>query len=264
MFILYRDGKVLLSLLLHMSSGEPEMQEVAANLKSCGARVLAAFQGSSFANKYKEPCRLVAVSKIKPVELLMACYNEGHRHFGENYVQEVMEKAPQMPKDINWHFIGHLQSNKVNKLLEGVPSLYMVETVDKIKLANKLNKGCELVKREQPLKVMVQVNTSGEEQKAGCAPDACLDVVKHIVSNCENLEMAGLMTIGRYGEGAEECFEVLVKCRETVAGGLGVDPVSLELSMGMSGDFESAIALGSTNVRCGSTIFGARDYSKKK
>merc|ERR1711871_156589 len=124
--------------------------------------------------------------------------------------------------------------------------------------------GCEIVKRERPLKVMVQVNTSCEEQKAGCAPEECLGVVQHIVSECSNLEMTGLMTIGRFGEGAEECFEVLVKCREEVASGLGVDPLSLELSMGMSGDFEAAIALGSTNVRCGSTIFGARNYAKKQ
>ena len=104
----------------------------------------------------------------------------------------------------------------------------------------------------------MQVNTSGEEQKSGCQPSETTEIVKHVLSSCDKLDFAGLMTIGVYGEGAEECFDVLVKCREQVAKDISVDPLELELSMGMSGDFESAIAMGSTNVRCGSTIFGAR------
>ena len=134
----------------------------------------------------------------------------------------------------------------------------MVETVDTVKLANKLNNACNNAGRKEKLKVLVQVNTSGEEQKSGCQPSETTEIVKHVLSSCDNLDFAGLMTIGVYGEGAEECFDVLVKCREQVAKDISVDPLELELSMGMSGDFESAIAMGSTNVRCGSTIFGAR------
>ena len=163
-----------------------------------------------------------------------------------------------MPPDMKWHFIGHLQSNKCGALVKGVPSLYMVETVDTVKLANKLNNACTNAGRKEKLKVLVQVNTSGEEQKSGCQPSETTEIVKHVLSSCDNLDFAGLMTIGVYGEGAEECFDVLVKCREQVAKDISVDPLELELSMGMSGDFESAIAMGSTNVRCGSTIFGAR------
>eukprot|EP00505_MAST-04D_sp_SCG-Rhode-Island_P002012 Stramenopile-MAST_4_protein_2012 len=238
---------------------------IVQNLKACSARVLAAFQKSPFATVYKEPTRLVAVSKIKPLSALMDAYNVGHRHFGENYVQEILDKAPQMPDDVAWHFIGHLQSNKVNNLLKGVPSLFIIETVDTIKLANKINNGCKtVVERDFPLKVMVQVNTSGETSKSGCEPADCADVAKHIIANCDALELAGLMTIGSFGEDYEKCFQQLVECRENVAADLGVDPVSLELSMGMSGDFETAIAYGSTNVRCGSNIFGARDYSQTK
>ena len=247
-----------------MLNATVNVEGIVKALNVCSTNVLNAFKSSTFATKYKNPTRLVAVSKIKPVELLRAVYDQGHRHFGENYVKEICEKAPQMPDDTNWHFIGHLQSNKCNALVKGVPSLYMVETVDTVKLANKLNNACENAGRKEKLKVMIQVNTSGEDQKSGCQPNDTSDIVKHVLSSCNKLDFAGLMTIGVYGEGAEECFEVLVKCREQVANDIEVDPLTLELSMGMSGDFASAIAMGSTNVRCGSTIFGARDYSKKK
>lgn len=110
--------------------------------------------------------RLVAVSKTKPVSLLMEAYNAGQRHFGENYVQEVLEKAPQMPRDVHWHFIGHLQSNKAKALVQSIPNLYSVETVDSQKIANHLNRACEGAERDELLKVMVQVNTSGEESKS--------------------------------------------------------------------------------------------------
>lgn len=199
-------------------------------------------------------------------------------------MQEIVEKAPQMPEDTRWHFIGPLQSNKVNKLVKSSwPSLFMVETVASAKIANKLNKVVEELieqagsqaeegkdgqsgKRTSPLKVMVQVNTSGEDSKSGLPPgEAVVDLAQHIDSAaCPALELCGLMTIGRYGDTTTECFECLVNCREQVANTLGRDVDSLELSMGMSGDFESAITLGSTNVRVGSTIFGARDYSDRK
>ena len=102
---------------------------------------------------------LVAVSKLMPVETLMLAYNENQRHFGENYVQEICEKAPQMPEDIRWHFIGGLQSNKAKMLVNSVKGLYMVESVDSQKLATTLDKACEAAKRDV-LRVLVQVNTS--------------------------------------------------------------------------------------------------------
>jgi pyridoxal phosphate enzyme (YggS family) len=108
--------------------------------------------------------RLVAVSKTKPNELLMEAYNAGQRHFGENYVQEMVTKAAELPKDINWHFIGHLQSNKCKQLLS-VDNLYLVETVDSAKLATKLDSVWGEFNRENKLNVMVQVNTSNEQCK---------------------------------------------------------------------------------------------------
>lgn len=103
--------------------------------------------------------RLVAVSKLKPVSDIQQAYDCGHRAFGENYAQELAEKAPQLPSDIQWHFIGHLQSNKA-KLIAGIPNLWVVESVDSAKLATALNNACEKANRE--LRVFVQINTSGE------------------------------------------------------------------------------------------------------
>ncbi|GMH34302.1 hypothetical protein BSKO_02136 [Bryopsis sp. KO-2023] len=206
--------------------------------------------------------RLVAVSKTKPNESLQCAYDAGLRTFGENYVQEIIEKAPLLPADIEWHFIGHLQSNKIKKLLEGVPNLAMVETVHSVKVANKLNQTVADLGRP-PLGVMVQVNTSGEESKNGIEPKDVNGLAKHIHEECKSLKLAGLMTIGMPDYTSRpENFLALLQCRNEVCKELGLEPDTLEVSMGMSGDFEQAIEMGSTNVRVGSAIFGARDYSK--
>lgn len=208
--------------------------------------------------------RLVAVSKTKPASDVREAYEAGQRDFGENYVQEVLEKAPVLPQDIRWHFIGHLQSNKVKALIEGVPSLFMVQTVDSEKLANKLDSAVGAAQRGTPLSVLVQVNTSGEESKYGVVPEECVALAQHIARNCSNLHLAGLMTIGMPDYSSRpENFACLADCRKQVADSLGLKESDLELSMGMSGDFEAAIEMGSTNVRVGSTIFGARVYPDK-
>merc|ERR1712060_478296 len=106
--------------------------------------------------------RLVAVSKTKPVEALREAYGAGHRHFGENYVQELVDKVPQMPEDTQWHFIGHLQGNKVATLLKGCPSLACLETVDSEKLARAVEKAWAALETERKLPIMIQVNSSGE------------------------------------------------------------------------------------------------------
>jgi pyridoxal phosphate enzyme (YggS family) len=119
-------------------------------------------QACDHAHRPASQVRVVAVSKTKPVSMIQEVYDGGHRHFGENYVQEFLEKAPQLPADIQWHFVGHLQSNKAKVLVSGVPNLYMVEGVDSLKVANHLDRAVSGVGR-QPLRVLVQVNTSGEE-----------------------------------------------------------------------------------------------------
>ena len=210
------------------------------------------------------PPRLVAVSKTKPVELLRAAYDAGQRDFGENYVQELISKAPEMPADVSWRFIGKLQSNKAKPLVQSVPSLVAVETVDSAKLANKLQNAVAglTTPRANPLNVMIQVNTSPwEGSKGGVLAEDAPGLAKHIASSCPDLTLTGLMTIGEPGN--PQCFDALRECRTAVAQELSVQPSALELSMGMSGDFEAAIAAGSDSVRVGSSIFGARDYGPK-
>ncbi|KAK9938595.1 hypothetical protein M0R45_015323 [Rubus argutus] len=208
--------------------------------------------------------RLVAVSKTKPVSLVRQVYDAGHRRFGENYVQEILEKSPQLPQDVEWHFIGHLQGNKVKSLLAGVPNLALVEGVDNEKLANHLDRAVSNLGRN-PLKVLVQVNTSGEESKSGVNPSGCVELAKHVKLECPNLVLSGLMTIGmRDYTSTPENFRMLSKCRTEVCKELGMVEEHFELSMGMSGDFEQAIEMGSTNVRVGSTIFGPRELMLKR
>mmetsp|Transcript_10463 Transcript_10463/g.12000 ORF Transcript_10463/g.12000 Transcript_10463/m.12000 type:complete len:255 (+) Transcript_10463:98-862(+) len=215
------------------------------------------------AGRSSENVRLVAVSKTKPKEMIMEAYDADQRHFGENYVQDFVEKAPHLPLDIKWHFIGHLQSNKVKEVYK-IPNLFMVETVDTKKLADVLNRRFPEDRKEK-LRVLVQVNTSGEESKSGVEPSSCSELVKHIVENCDKLLFSGLMTIGRLGDTSTECFETLAQCKEEVLkiDNLGVSSADFELSMGMSGDYDIAIAAGSTNIRVGSTIFGARAKKEK-
>uniref|UniRef100_A0A7N0UW78 Pyridoxal phosphate homeostasis protein n=1 Tax=Kalanchoe fedtschenkoi TaxID=63787 RepID=A0A7N0UW78_KALFE len=233
--------------------------------------------------------RLVAVSKTKPAALIRELYDTGHRCFGENYVQEFLDKAPQvfsfffcfclcgvdftgldwlfaslfqLPEDIQWHFVGHLQSNKVKSLLAAVPNLFMVEGVDNQKLANHLDRAVLSIGRN-PLKVLVQVNTSGEASKYGVEPSSCVELAKHVKLGCPHLEFSGLMTIGMKDYASTpENFRTLLNCRSEVCKALQITEDHCELSMGMSGDFEKAIEMGSTNVRIGSIIFGPRSYPK--
>eukprot|EP00005_Dracoamoeba_jomungandri_P003550 CAMPEP_0174258832 /NCGR_PEP_ID=MMETSP0439-20130205/7765_1 /TAXON_ID=0 /ORGANISM="Stereomyxa ramosa, Strain Chinc5" /LENGTH=234 /DNA_ID=CAMNT_0015342495 /DNA_START=97 /DNA_END=801 /DNA_ORIENTATION=- len=204
--------------------------------------------------------RLVAVSKTKPVSMIRACYDSGHKVFGENYVQELVEKAPQLPSDISWHFIGHLQRNKC-KALAKIPNLDMIETVDNERLAKTLDQAFS--SRDPKLQVMVQVNTSEEESKGGTQCNDAANLVKIILEDCPNLKFAGLMTIGQFSvDNPEKDFKKLVECRKNVCSELGLNENEVELSMGMSHDYLKAIREGSTNVRVGSSIFGARNYAK--
>lgn len=212
---------------------------------------------ASKCNRDPSTIRLVAVSKTKPVEDIRLLYDFGHRHFGENYFQEIVDKAAQLPSDISWHFIGHLQSQKASKLIREVPNLSVLETVDSLKLALKLHNACVSANRST-LNIFLQVHTSDEETKSGVSPDELGSLVAAITTECPKLHIKGLMTIGAPND--YTCFEKLVACRKHAAEILSVPEDSLELSMGMSGDFPEAIERGATSVRVGSTIFGARIY----
>jgi PLP dependent protein len=228
----------------------------------------------------KTPVRLVAVSKLKPATDILALHSPptSHVHFGENYVQELLEKCRLLPTEIRWHFIGGLQSNKCQALARDVHGLWAVESVDSLKKARLLDKGRGERQEDngteaqggtgpEPLRVFVQVNTSGEESKSGVEPNSkeLFELTKFIRDECPNLRLQGLMTIGAIArskattaETENEDFICLRETRDKVAGALGIEPQELELSMGMSEDFEGAIAMGSDEVRVGSTIFGLR------
>lgn len=239
-----------------MASSSADL-EVKMGLQSVQARMERAARECG---RSVEGVRLVAVSKTKPVDMLMEAYRCGQRHFGENYAQEMVTKAKEMPKDILWHYIGPIQSNKA-KMIAQVPNVWCIETVERQKIADALNRAAE--DRTEPLRIMVQVNVSDEESKSGIDISGAPALAEHIVKNCPALKLIGLMTIGKPDTSREpEDFKRLIAVRKSVAEKLGMASAEdLELSMGMSGDFEAAIRMGSTNVRVGSTIFGARNYA---
>eukprot|EP00796_Vickermania_ingenoplastis_P009729 gene9729-6817_t len=222
------------------TAAEPTAEQLAKNLATVQSEITEAAGGRKV--------ELVAVSKTKSPQCLKNLYDAGQRVFGENYVQEIVVKSPEMPADTIWHFIGHLQTNKVKELLESVPGLAVVESVDTEKLAKKLSDGCEKYRDKRALDVYIQVNTSGEESKSGTTPgDDTVNLAKTIQSSCPYLNLKGLMTIGMLDYTSKpENFICLTRCREEVAKAVNVDPLSLELSMGMSADYVNAIKMGST------------------
>ncbi|BCS52332.1 YggS family pyridoxal phosphate-dependent enzyme [Geobacter sp. SVR] len=200
--------------------------------------------------------RLVAVSKTRPTEEVRQCFQAGQLVFGENYVQELQAKAAGLSEPVEWHFIGHLQSNKV-KYIAGIVG--MIHSVDRLSLAQeisrqwgRLGKSCDL---------LVQVNVSGEATKSGATAEEARRLVQEIAL-LPNLRVRGLMTMPPFFDdptAARPYFAELRRLSERIAAA-GIPGVEMrELSMGMSGDFEAAIQEGATLVRIGTAIFGTRD-----
>ncbi|KAJ7222890.1 hypothetical protein C8J57DRAFT_1440244 [Mycena rebaudengoi] len=267
-----------------MSTSEPELArnaEIFESLTEIRSRVEAAVSSPGTSHS----AMLVAVSKYKPPSDIVACFRNGQRDFGENYVQELEEKAKTLPLEIRWHFIGTLQSNKA-KNLAAIPNLYSIQTLTSTKAATALNKSLPS-DRTTLLNILIQVNTSGEDSKSGLDPlDSFLSkteiadaevtkLAQHIISTCPRLRLQGLMTIGALEQsltaGDENAdFERLKKTRDVLAEALaeqfgaggerwGVEGTArLLLSMGMSSDFEAALKAGSDIVRVGTGIFGTR------
>ncbi|KAF7192339.1 Pyridoxal phosphate homeostasis protein [Pseudocercospora fuligena] len=222
--------------------------------------------------------RLIAVSKLKPATDILALHQSSvkQEHFGENYSDELTEKAGILPRSVKWHMIGGLQTNKCKKLASQVPNLYCVSSVDTSKKADELEKGRKSLAEQakenlsEKLRVLVQVNTSGEESKSGVEPSEAPTLCRHVREKCPSLQLAGLMTIGAIARSREasgpdalnEDFVALRETRDKVAKELGMEQSELELSMGMSQDFEAAISAGSDEVRVGTTIFGERPAKK--
>ncbi len=209
------------------------------------------------AGRATEEVTLIAVSKTKPVEMLQEIYDCGCRDFGENKVQEIMDKYEKLPRDIRWHMIGHLQTNKVKYIVDKV---YMIHSVDSIKLAKEISK--EAVKKNVTVKVLLEVNVAKEESKFGMMSEEVKDFYNEVV-DLPGLKVCGLMTIAPYVEDSEENRQYFVKLRQLMVDMTEEknDNKSVgELSMGMTGDYEVAIEEGATYVRVGTGIFGERNY----
>ncbi|GAA4155938.1 YggS family pyridoxal phosphate-dependent enzyme [Chryseobacterium ginsenosidimutans] len=201
--------------------------------------------------------QLVAVSKTHPVSAIQEIYDLGQRVFGENKVQEVIEKYPLLPKDIQWHLIGHLQTNKVKYIAEFIDT---IQSVDSEKLILEINK--EAAKHNRTIKILLQVKIAEEESKFGLEIEEAKDLFhKYINGNFPNVEITGLMGMATFTDD-----KVQVKKEFLFLKKLFDELNQLEkletLSMGMSDDFPIAIESGANSVRVGSAIFGRRDYSK--
>lgn len=201
---------------------------------------------------------LIAVSKTKPAALLKEAYQEGCRDFGENKVQELIDKYEQLPKDIKWHMIGHLQRNKV-KYIVGKTAL--IHSVDSLKLAEEISK--ESTKKEVTTAVLIEVNVAGEESKFGVAVEEAESLIQS-VALLPGIVIKGLMTIAPYVADAEEnrqYFERLKQLSVDISR-KNIDNVNMNvLSMGMTGDYAVAIEEGATYIRVGTGIFGERQYA---
>lgn len=224
------------------------------NLNEVHEAMKKAFTGSM---RTSNDLTLINVSKTKPVEALMEAYNYGERHFGENKVQELIEKYETMPKDIKWHMIGHLQTNKVKYIVDKVEYIH---SVDSLKLAQTIDK--EAQKHNVTVKILIEVNVAGEDTKFGVSVEETENLVREI-AKLNNVKICGLMTIAPYVDDPEENRQYFVKLRELSVdiADKNIDNVNMNvLSMGMTGDYCVAIEEGATLVRVGTGIFGRRDY----
>ena len=197
---------------------------------------------------------LVCVSKFHPAEAIMEAYQCGERDFGESRVQELMTKYEALPRDIRWHFIGHLQTNKVKQI---VPFVHMIHSVDSVRLMEVINREAEKIQRR--VKVLLEVHVAREETKSGFTPEDYLSLITHsssLISAYPWVEICGVMGMSTNTDDKQEwrrCFRE-IKSRATRLSTLNIK----QISMGMSDDYLIAIEEGSTMVRLGSTIFGSR------
>lgn len=198
---------------------------------------------------------LVAVSKTKPVEMIQEAYDAGIRDFGENKVQEMTEKHTQLPTDIHWHMIGHLQTNKVKYI---APYVHLIHSVDSLKLLKEINKQAD--KNQRIIQILIQAKIATEETKYGCPP-ADVPALLEIAHQCEHIRVKGLMGMASFVEDAEVVRAEFMTLKSLYDECRNQYPSIDTLSMGMSGDYHTAIECGSTMVRVGSAIFGKRTSS---
>jgi pyridoxal phosphate enzyme (YggS family) len=203
--------------------------------------------------------RLVAVSKTKPIEAIEEAYEAGQRIFGENKIQEMTEKSESLPDDIQWHMIGHVQSNKVKYMASYVT---MIHSIDSFKLLKEVNKQAK--KHDRAIECLLQIHIAEEETKFGLSREELLEIFNSdVLSSLENIKIVGLMGMATFTDNKDQIrkeFKTLKSLFDEMQSTVHSPNVALkEISMGMSGDYEIAIEEGSTLIRVGSSIFGERN-----
>lgn len=202
-------------------------------------------------------CKIIAVSKMQTVEKIKALYEHGHRDFAENYVQELLTKQAQLPHDIQWHFIGKLQTNKIKTI---VGKVALIHSVDSLKVALEINKWAQKLNLVQ--NILLQVNISQELTKNGFSIEELHQNI-HQIQNLPNLKIKGLMTMPPLQNQPEQNVIYFQKCKELLKelhSSQKISQNNKELSMGTSSDYMEALAEGSTMVRLGTVLFGERNY----
>lgn len=222
------------------------------NLEEVREKIRQACQRSG---RREEDVTLISVSKTKPVEMLREAYEAGSRDFGENRVQEIMEKYGQMPEDVRWHMIGHLQKNKVRQVID---KAVLIHSVDTVELAEQIEK--DAAKRDLTVDILLEVNVAEEESKFGFRTEKVEAAVMKI-KEFPHVHIKGLMTIAPFVSNSEDNREVFKKLYQLYVDirSKNIDNVNMSvLSMGMTGDYEVAVEEGATMIRVGTGIFGAR------
>ena len=222
------------------------------NLEEVREKIRQACQRSG---RREEDVTLISVSKTKPVEMLKEAYEAGSRDFGENRVQEIMEKYGQMPEDVRWHMIGHLQKNKVRQVID---KAVLIHSVDTVELAEQIEK--DAAKRDLTVDILLEVNVAEEESKFGFRTEEVEAAVMKI-KEFPHVHIKGLMTSAPFVSNSEDNREVFKKLYQLYVDirSKNIDNVNMSvLSMGMTGDYEVAVEEGATMIRVGTGIFGAR------
>ncbi len=209
--------------------------------------------------KYKDELKevsLVAISKTKPNEDILEAYNEGQRIFGENKIQEMTQKWESLPKDIEWHMVGHIQTNKVKYM---APYVSLVHAVDRLKVLKEINK--EAAKNDRCIKCLLQIKIADEDSKFGISAKKAREILNSDkFKEFKNVEVVGLMGMATFTEDMEQVKKEFLYLKQVFDDFRKDFPHFEVLSMGMSGDYKIAVESGSTMVRIGSAIFGERNY----
>ena len=204
-------------------------------------------------NQSAQSVRVIAVSKLQSTKIIQEAYDSGVRDFGENYAQELHQKVGSCPADIVWHFIGPIQTNKLKLIAEAAD---WVHSIDRMKVASKLNQACEHFNKK--MSVLIQVNIDNEPTKSGVKTEDVLTFAKEINSHCSNLELRGLMFMPDINASNKDKLKTYTNIQSLQSSLKEILPNCTELSLGTSGDYEEAIAAGSSMVRIGETLLGPR------